>query len=151
MHGTRAPALSSRGPSERASFEWAYGKTGLCGAESSTFFLPRLIGLRRALEVVLLNPRLDAPSALAMGLVTAVHPTKRFDEEVLALAKRLAAGPTRAYGVAKGLIRQAAGGDRLDHHLDQELEGLVRSEDEPDFAAELQGFLAKRPARFERR
>jgi enoyl-CoA hydratase/carnithine racemase len=64
--------------------------------------------------------------------------------------QRLAAGPTRAYGVAKGLIRQAAGRDRdrLDHHLDQELESLVRSADEPDFAAGLQGFLAKRPARF---
>ncbi|HYB54260.1 MAG TPA: enoyl-CoA hydratase/isomerase family protein, partial [Thermoanaerobaculia bacterium] len=53
--------------SRRASFEWAYGKTGLTGAESSTFFLPRLIGLRRAMELVLLNPRLDAEQALAMG------------------------------------------------------------------------------------
>ena len=38
--------------SERASFEWAYGKTSLTGAESSTFFLPRLVGLRRAMELV---------------------------------------------------------------------------------------------------
>jgi len=134
--------------SERASFEWAYGKTGLSGAESATFFLPRLIGLRRALELVLLNPRLDASSALAMGLVTAVHPTERFDAEVLGLAHRLAAGPTRAYGVAKRLIRQAAGGDRLDAHLDQELEHLVRIADGSDFAAGLEGFLAKRSARF---
>ncbi len=51
--------------SERATFEWAYGKTGLTGAESSTFFLPRLIGLRRAMELVLLNPRLDAAGARA--------------------------------------------------------------------------------------
>ena len=42
--------------SDRATFEWAYGKTGLTGAESSTFFLPRLIGLRRAMELVLLEP-----------------------------------------------------------------------------------------------
>ena len=83
-----------------------------------------------------------------MGLVTAVHPTERFDAEVLALAKRLAAGPTSAYGVAKSLIRQAAGGDRLDAHLDQELENLVRIADGQDFAAGLEGFLAKRPARF---
>src|SRR5438128_1194945 len=41
--------------SSRASFEWAYSKTGLTGAESSTFFLPRLIGLRRAMELMLLN------------------------------------------------------------------------------------------------
>src|SRR5215831_805045 len=92
--------------SERSSFEWAYAKTGLSGAESATFFLPRLIGLRRSLELVLLNPRLDAPRALAMGLVTAVYPTERFDGEVLDLARRLAAGPTSAYGVAKRLIHR---------------------------------------------
>src|ERR1041384_7252101 len=44
--------------STRASFEWAYARTGLTGAESSTFFLPKLVGLRRALELMLLNPRL---------------------------------------------------------------------------------------------
>ena len=58
--------------SDRASFEWAYGKTGLTGAESSTFFLPRLLGLRRAMELVLLNPRLDAARALEVGLVNGV-------------------------------------------------------------------------------
>jgi len=134
--------------SARASFEWAYGKTALCGAESATFFLPRLIGLRRALELVLLNPRLDAPRALSMGLVTAVYPTDIFDAEVLALARQLATGPTRAYGVAKRLIHRAAGVDGLDRHLDEELESLVRSADAADFAAGLEGFLAKRPVRF---
>ncbi|HVP63189.1 MAG TPA: enoyl-CoA hydratase/isomerase family protein, partial [Myxococcaceae bacterium] len=44
--------------SDRATFEWAYHKTSLTGAESSTFFLPRLIGLRRSMELILLNPRL---------------------------------------------------------------------------------------------
>jgi 2-(1,2-epoxy-1,2-dihydrophenyl)acetyl-CoA isomerase len=44
----------------RATFEWAYSKTGLSGAESTTFLLPRLIGLRRAMELMLLNPRLTA-------------------------------------------------------------------------------------------
>ena len=62
--------------SERASFEWAYPKTGLTGAESSTFFLPRLVGLRTALELVLLNPRLDAREAREMRLVTAVYPPR---------------------------------------------------------------------------
>ena len=58
--------------SERARFEWAYAKTGLTGAESSTFMLPRLVGFRRAMELVLLNPRLDARRALDAGLITAV-------------------------------------------------------------------------------
>jgi 2-(1,2-epoxy-1,2-dihydrophenyl)acetyl-CoA isomerase len=135
--------------SERATFEWAYPKTSLTGAESSTFFLPRLIGLRRSMELVLLNPRLDAHAALEMGLITRVYPTERFDDEVLALATTLAAGPTRAYAVAKGLINQAAGVERLDYHLDQELENLARIADGRDFAEGLEAFFSRRPPRFE--
>src|SRR3990172_9746260 len=55
--------------SERATFQWAYHHTGLPGAESSTFFLPRLVGLRKAMELVLLNPRLTALEAQEIGLV----------------------------------------------------------------------------------
>jgi 2-(1,2-epoxy-1,2-dihydrophenyl)acetyl-CoA isomerase len=134
--------------SERASFEWAYAKTGLTGAESSTFFLPRLIGLRRALELVFLNPRLESRRALEIGLVTEVHPVERLDAEARALAGRLAAGPTRAYGVAKQLLNLACGGGELDAHLDQELESLARIADGEDFGEGLESFLAKRPPRF---
>jgi 2-(1,2-epoxy-1,2-dihydrophenyl)acetyl-CoA isomerase len=135
--------------SDRATFEWAYHKTSLTGAESSTFFLPRLIGLRRSMELVLLNPRLDAQAALDMGLITAVYPAERFEAEVRVLARKLADGPTRAYGIAKGLLNQAAGVDRLDYHLDQELEHLARIADGHDFAEGLDAFLGKRPPRFE--
>ncbi len=136
--------------SDRATFEWAYHKTSLTGAESSTFFLPRLIGLRRAMELVLLNPRLDARAALDMGLITAVYPADRLEDEVRALAQRLAQGPSRAYGIAKGLLNQAAGVDRLDYHLDQELEHLARIADSRDFAEGIDAFFAKRSPRFER-
>ena len=135
--------------SQRASFEWAYGKTGLTGAESATFFLPRLVGLRRAMELVLLNPRLDAQQALEIGLINAVFPTESFDAEVEAIAQQLADGPTQAYAVAKGLLNQAAGIDRLDYHLDQELEALARSADAHDFAAGLAGFFGKQAAVFQ--
>jgi 2-(1,2-epoxy-1,2-dihydrophenyl)acetyl-CoA isomerase len=135
--------------SDRATFEWAYPKTSLTGAESSTFFLPRLIGLRRSMELVLLNPRLSARAALEMGLITAVHPAEGFEGEARALARRLAEGPTRAYGVAKALLNQAAGVDRLDYHLDRELEALARIADGRDFAEGLEAFFAKRPPRFE--
>ena len=134
--------------SERATFEWAYAKTGLSGAESSTFFLPKLVGLRFALDMLLLNPRLDAREAHQARLVSGVLPTKGFDAEVLALAKRLAAGPTRAYGVAKALFNEAAGVDRLDYHLDRELENLVRSADGPEFSEGMDAFFAKRSPRF---
>ncbi len=129
--------------SERASFEWAYARTGLTGAESSTFFLPRLIGLRRAMDLVLLNPRLDARKAMEMGLISAVYPVENFDAEVLAVARKLADGPTRAYALAKELINQAAGVDRLDYHLDRELDNLTRIADGGDFASGIASFFAK--------
>lgn len=134
--------------SERSSFEWAYKRTGLSGAESSTFFLPRLLGLRRAMAMVLLNPRLSASEALDWGLINAVYPTEQFEAETMAIAQRLAQGPTQAYGLAKGLIHQAAGVDRLDHHLDRELETLARIADGGDFQAGIEAFFAKKAPDF---
>ena len=135
--------------SERAVFEWAYSKTGLSGAESSTFMLPRLVGFRRAMELVLLNPRLSAERAFELGLVTDVFPTLVFDGEVQRVATVLAQGPTAALGVAKGLINQAAGMDRFDVHLDRELDHLTRIADGAEFAEGIECFFAKRPPKFQ--
>jgi 2-(1,2-epoxy-1,2-dihydrophenyl)acetyl-CoA isomerase len=134
--------------SERAVFEWAYAKTGLTGAESSTFMLPRLVGFRRAMEMVLLNPRIDAARALELGLINRVYPVAVFDDEVRAVAAIVAAGPPKALAVAKGLLNQAAGMDRLDVHLDRELDQLARIADGTEFSEGLAGFFAKRPPRF---
>jgi 2-(1,2-epoxy-1,2-dihydrophenyl)acetyl-CoA isomerase len=135
--------------SSRATFEWAYTKTGLTGAESSTFLLPRLIGLRRAMELMLLNPRLAASRALEYGLITAIHDVDGFDEQVMSVAERLAAGPQRAFAVAKELLNQSAGMDRLDDHLDRELQELARVADTPEFAEGMRAFFEKRAARFD--
>jgi 2-(1,2-epoxy-1,2-dihydrophenyl)acetyl-CoA isomerase len=134
--------------STRASFEWAYGRTGLTGAESATFLLPRLIGLRRAMELVLLNPRLAADQALAYGLVTGVFDVEEFDVQTMEVARGVANGPARAVAVAKELLNQSAGMDRLDAHLDRELDELTRVADGPEFAEGLRAFFEKRPAAF---
>lgn len=134
--------------SPRASFEWAYGRTGLTGAESSTFLLPRLIGLRRAMELVLLNPRLTAARALDFGLVTAVFGAEQFDDEVMAAAERIAAGPPHALATAKELLNQSMGMDLLDAHLDRELQELSRAADGEEFADGIAAFFEKRTARF---
>ena len=133
---------------ERSTFEWAYFKTGLTGAESTTFFLPRLVGLRKAFELAFVGPRLSARQALDIGLVTSVHADAELETDALALAHRLADGPAGAMAVAKGLLNQAAGMDRLDTHLDQELENLARIADGADFAEGIDAFFAKRPPRF---
>ena len=135
--------------SESAWFEWAYFKTGLTGAESSTFFLPRLVGLRKALELVLLNPRLSAAEALDWGLINRVIPDGSLDAEAMKVAAELAEAPTQAVGVAKGLLNQAAGMDRLDVHLDAELSELARIADGPNFREGLMAFFEKRSAEFE--
>ncbi|HTN51824.1 MAG TPA: enoyl-CoA hydratase-related protein [Anaeromyxobacter sp.] len=135
--------------SARSAFEWAYAKTALCGAESSTFFLPRLVGLRRAMGMALLNPRLDARQALEWGLVNEVYPDDRFEEEVRALGRRLAALPPKTIAQTKALLNQSAGVDRLDWHLDRELEELARSADSADFTEGVDAFFGKRLPRFE--
>ena len=134
--------------SERATFEWAYTKTGLTGAESSTFMLPRLVGLRRAFELLFLNPRITPKRALEIGLITAIYPTESFDADVARLVAQLATGPMEAMGIAKELINQAAGMDRLDMHLDREIENLARIADGDDFAEGIDAFFAKRPPKF---
>jgi 2-(1,2-epoxy-1,2-dihydrophenyl)acetyl-CoA isomerase len=132
--------------STAASFEWAYGRTALTGAESSTFLLPRIIGLRRSMTLALLNPRLSAHQALEWGLITAVCDPGELDEKVFAIAQQLAAGPTHAYAVAKELLNEAAGLDRLDLHLDRELQELTRAADGPEVAEGLAAFTEKRSA-----
>ncbi len=134
--------------SEDATFEWAYHKTGLTGAESSTFFLPRLVGLRTAMGLVFLNPRLTAEAAREAGLINGIFSRADFDAEVMSIAQRLADGPTRAYAIAKSLINQAAGVGQLDYHLDEELQNLARVADGADFAEGLSSFFAKQPPKF---
>ena len=134
--------------SERSTFEYAYFKTALSGAESTTLLLPKLMGLRRALDFALLGRRLTAREAMDLGLVSEVYADAAFETEVLAVAQRLAQGPTASYAAAKRLMNEAAGLDRLDHHLDRELEALVRVADGPDFAEGIDAFFAKRTPHF---
>ena len=83
-----------------------------------------------------------------IGVRLAAERRSEFDAHVLALARTVAEGPTRAYGIAKGLVNQAAGVDRLDDHLDRELDSLARIADGPDFAEGLEAFFARRSPRF---
>jgi 2-(1,2-epoxy-1,2-dihydrophenyl)acetyl-CoA isomerase len=100
------------------------------------------------MELVLLNPRLSAARAHELGLVNDVFPASAFAEQIQRVATQLAEGPSAALAVAKGLIGQAAGMDRLDVHLDRELDSLSRIADGAEFAEGLDSFFAKRPPRF---
>jgi enoyl-CoA hydratase/carnithine racemase len=103
------------------------------------------------MELVLLNPRLDARKAVDLGLVNAAFSQDTFASSVVAVAAQLAAGPPHAWSIAKALIGQAAGMERLDVHLDRELDQLSRIANGDEFAEGINSFFEKRGAQFVQR
>lgn len=130
-----------------ARFVVAYTRVGLNPDGGSSWFLPRLVGLRKAQELTLLNRVLDAPSAFAAGIVTRVVSDQVLDEEVQMVVTELAGGPTRALGEAKRLLRTSLDAP-LAVHLEAEAAALVRSAAHDDAREGIAAFLAKRPPGF---
>src|SRR5690606_26235115 len=91
---------------ESTRFNLAYINLGTSCDVGASWFLPRLVGLRRALEIALLGETFDAAEALRIGLVNRVLPADTLEAEVHALARRLAQGPTVAYGHMRRLMRE---------------------------------------------
>jgi 2-(1,2-epoxy-1,2-dihydrophenyl)acetyl-CoA isomerase len=133
-----------------ARFDLAYGGIGASSDVGSSWHLPRLVGLRRALQLALLPGPVPAAEALAMGLVNRVVPRASLADASRALVARLAAGPTRAQGRLKRLLRDASGRS-LAAQLDAEREAFLASTRTDDFREGLHAFFARRPARFEGR
>lgn len=86
-------------------FAVGYGAIGLACDGANSWYLPRLVGMRRAQEMFLLDRVLTGPEALAAGLVTEVVPAAELAARARELAVRLAAGPTRAFAGMKRLLR----------------------------------------------
>lgn len=93
--------------SENARLEFAYPRIGLTGDGGSTFFLPRLVGLRTAKEILLFDEPIDPASAVELGLATETAPADEFDDRLDELARQLASGPTQALGAAKQLMTES--------------------------------------------
>lgn len=132
---------------EDAKFTTAYAAIGLSGDGGVSYFLPRLVGSRRALELLLLAERFDAAEALGLGLVTRVVPGAELDAEVARLAARLQAGPRHAYGEIKRLVH-AAFDTRLEAQLQSEAEAFARCTATHDFGEGVTAFLEKRKPGF---
>ncbi len=90
--------------SESARFTSAYTGVGLCPDGALTYFLPRMIGIKRAMELVLTNAVLTAEDAAEWGIVARVVPKADLLVEARALAAKLASGPTLAFGAARRLL-----------------------------------------------
>lgn len=131
-----------------AKFNLAYTAIGLVPDCSTSFFLPRILGTKRAMELLLLNRALTADEALEWGLVNRVVPDDRVLDEALALADELAAGPLRAFGKTKRLLAQSVAG--LESQMVLESEGISRAAATPEGQEGIKAFLEKRKPRFTR-
>ena len=130
-----------------ARFTMAYTRAGLSPDASSSYFLPRLVGLRRAQELILTNRVLDAGEALDWGLVTRVVDDDALADEADALARSIAAGPTRAYGAVKRLLGRSFE-QSLEVQLEEESRHIGAMAATADGREGLDAFLAKRRPTF---
>ncbi len=134
--------------SESASFTMAYTAAGLTPDGSSTFFLPRLLGRRRTLELMLLNRRLTATEALDWGIVNRVVPDADLAAEAVTMVTSLAAGPTEAYGLLKKLVLSD---EDLEGQMELESRGIADAARTRDARAAIAAFLEKKKPTFEGR
>ncbi len=132
---------------EDAKFVVAYTGVGLSPDGGSTFFLPRIVGMRRAAELMLLNRPLTAEEALDWGLITKVVAPKCLSGEAEKTAKRLAAGPTRAFGQVRRLLQSSFSSDFADQ-LAREQAGIVAMAGTQDGVEGVAAFLEKRKPAF---
>jgi 2-(1,2-epoxy-1,2-dihydrophenyl)acetyl-CoA isomerase len=133
---------------ESASFTMAYTRAGLCPDGASSHFLPRLVGLRKAQELILTNPVLDAREACELGLVTRVVADQELAAEVDRLAQELAAGARLPAAYARKLLLASPGND-LETQMALEGQLLAQCAASPDGREGIQAFVDKRQPDFE--
>jgi len=132
---------------DNAKFTMAYTRAGLVPDGSSTYFLSRLVGLRRALELTLTNRVLSAAEALGLGIVTRVVPAAQLLDAARALAAEFAGGPTKAFGAAKRLLHAGWTGT-LETQMELETRAIADIARTDDAHEGIAAFAAKRPAKF---
>lgn len=132
---------------ETARFTMAYTRVGLTPDGSSTYFLPRLVGLKRALELTLTNRVLSAKEALDWGIVTRVVPDAELLDQAHTLAAELAAGATKSLGAAKRLLHDSWT-ETLETQMEHESQSMADIARTADANEGIVSFLEKRAAEF---
>lgn len=136
--------------SEKASFLMAFTKVGLAPDSGASWTLQRLVGRAKAAELLLLAEPVKANEALDLGMVNRVVPADQLDGSVRELARRLAAGPTVAYGAVKTALDHAAT-HTLPEALEREAELQDLCEQTSDHHSSTGAFLRKEQPVFEGR
>ena len=132
---------------EGTRFNLAYINLGTSCDVGASWALPRIVGVRQALEIALLGEAFTADDALRLGLVNRVVPGAELDSATAALAQRLANGPTLAYGAMKRLMRTS-----MDHTLPEQLaaekDAFVHCAGTEDFRAGVEAFHQRQSPQF---
>lgn len=142
-----ALACDLRAASDKATFHEAFIKVGLAPDSGTSFWLTRILGLAKAMEIGMMGEPIDATRALSLGLVNWVFPEDRLRDETAKIAERLARGPTKAIGLTKRALNRAVVVD-MDSALEyetylQDIAGRTK-----DHVEGVRAFFEKREARF---
>ena len=132
---------------ESAKFNQAFIKIGLVPDCGGTFMLPRLVGWKRATELMFTGDLITAAQAAEMGMINSVAADGELMGQVMAMAEKLAQAPTAAIGQIKKLLEASAVND-YGSQLDNERKAQIESGQTKDFTEGVQAFLEKRPPRF---
>ncbi len=130
-----------------ASIIQSFSRIGLIPDSGGTFYLPRLVGMARAMGLALFAEKLSAEDAERMGLIWKVLDDEQLMPEVTRVARELAAGPTKGYGLIKKAL-YASGGNTLDAQLDLERDLQREAGFSEDYREGVRAFLEKRKPAF---
>lgn len=133
--------------SDGARLEYAYPRIGLTGDGGSTFYLPRLVGLRKAREIVLLDEPISPEEAVDLGLATEVVPADELDGRLAEMGERLAAKPTKAVGATKRLLTESFARS-IEEQLSAETEQISLATDTEDYQRGIAAFGSDEGAEF---
>jgi 2-(1,2-epoxy-1,2-dihydrophenyl)acetyl-CoA isomerase len=134
---------------DSATFLMAYSKIGMAPDGGSTYFLPRLVGMKRAMELALTNRVLSAREACEWGIVTEVVPQENLESRAEELARSLAQGPTGAFGSAKRLLH-GGWNQTLETQMELESRAIAEAGGTADGQEGIKAFVEKRKAKFGR-
>lgn len=132
---------------EDSVFSLAYCRIGTSPDGGSTWTLPRMVGLKRAMELALLGDRMTPQQARDYGLINWVVPTAELDEMTAELAARMASGPVDALARTKQLLNGSLGTE-LEAQLEAEKSSFIAGVTGSEFLEGVSAFVEKRPARF---